>query len=117
MLTNSWYSWVGEGHIPIDPFFRTWKAKEYGVNTRFIELAGEINHYMPHWVVQKVADAQNEHAKAVKGSCVLVLSIAYKNIDDTRESPSSRSWTFYASAAPWSNIATPIFPAMREYLV
>ena len=49
------------GHcIPIDPFYLTWKAKEYGVNTRFIELAGEINHYMPHWVVQKVADALND---------------------------------------------------------
>lgn len=77
------------GHcIPIDPFYLTWKAKEYGINTRFIELAGEINHYMPHWVVQKVADALNDHGKAIKGSRILVLGLAYKkNIDDSRESP------------------------------
>lgn len=77
------------GHcIPIDPFYLTWKAKEYGINTRFIELAGEINHYMPHWVVQKVTDALNDRGKAVKGSRILVLGLAYKkNIDDSRESP------------------------------
>lgn len=77
------------GHcIPIDPFYLTWKAKEYGINTRFIELAGEINHYMPHWVVQKVADALNDHGKALKGSKILILGLAYKkNIDDSRESP------------------------------
>jgi UDP-N-acetyl-D-glucosamine dehydrogenase len=77
------------GHcIPIDPFYLTWKAKEYGINTRFIELAGEINHYMPRWVVQKVADALNDHGKAIKGSRILVLGLAYKkNIDDSRESP------------------------------
>ncbi|NMS31773.1 UDP binding domain-containing protein, partial [Vibrio parahaemolyticus] len=78
------------GHcIPIDPFYLTWKAREYGVNTRFIELAGEINHYMPQWVVGKVADALNERGRAIKGSKILVLGLAYKkNIDDTRESPS-----------------------------
>lgn len=77
------------GHcIPIDPFYLTWKAKEYGINTRFIELAGEINHYMPRWVVQKVADALNDHGKSVKGSRILILGLAYKkNIDDSRESP------------------------------
>lgn len=77
------------GHcIPIDPFYLTWKAKEYGINTRFIELAGEINHYMPQWVVQKVADSLNDHGKSVKGSRILILGLAYKkNIDDSRESP------------------------------
>lgn len=77
------------GHcIPIDPFYLTWKAKEYGINTRFIELAGEINHYMPRWVVQKLTDALNDHGKSVKGSRILILGLAYKkNIDDSRESP------------------------------
>jgi UDP-N-acetyl-D-glucosamine dehydrogenase len=78
------------GHcIPIDPYYLTWKAREYGVNTRFIELAGEINHAMPEFVVHKVAAALNEHNKAVKGARILLLGIAYKkNIDDLRESPS-----------------------------
>ncbi len=78
------------GHcIPIDPFYLTWKAREYGVNTRFIELAGEVNSGMPQWVIGKVADALNERGKSVKGSKVLVLGLAYKNdVDDDRESPS-----------------------------
>ncbi|MDD3605507.1 MAG: nucleotide sugar dehydrogenase [Kiritimatiellae bacterium] len=78
------------GHcIPIDPFYLTWKAREYGVNTRFIELAGEVNSGMPQWVVGKVADALNARGKSVKGSRVLVLGLAYKNdVDDDRESPS-----------------------------
>jgi len=78
------------GHcIPIDPFYLTWKAKEFGINTHFIELAGTINNSMPDWVVQKTALALNDHGKSVKGSKVLVLGLAYKkNIDDLRESPS-----------------------------
>jgi UDP-N-acetyl-D-glucosamine dehydrogenase len=77
------------GHcIPIDPFYLTWKAREYGQNTRFIELAGEINTSMPHYVVNRVAEALNEEGKPVKGSKVLVLGLAYKaNVDDMRESP------------------------------
>lgn len=77
------------GHcIPIDPFYLTWKAREYGVATRFIELAGEINASMPAWVVQKLTDALNEEGKSVKGSKVLIVGVAYKrNVDDTRESP------------------------------
>jgi UDP-N-acetyl-D-glucosamine dehydrogenase len=77
------------GHcIPIDPFYLTWKAREFGVHTRFIELAGQINTSMPHWVVAKLADALNNHGKSVKGSNILVLGVAYKkNIDDYRESP------------------------------
>ncbi len=77
------------GHcIPIDPFYLTWKAKEVGHATRFIELAGAINTSMPHWVVEKVSLALNEHAKPVRGSKVLVIGLAYKpDIDDTRESP------------------------------
>jgi len=78
------------GHcIPIDPFYLTWKARELGMNTRFIELAGEINTAMPHYVVQKVGEALNSVGKAIKGSKILVLGLAYKkNVDDTRESPS-----------------------------
>ena len=78
------------GHcIPIDPFYLTWKAKETGHTTRFIELAGEINTAMPRYVIDRVADALNEQSKSVKGSRVLVLGLAYKaDIDDVRESPS-----------------------------
>lgn len=78
------------GHcIPIDPFYLTWKAREYGQNTRFIELAGEVNTAMPEYVVHRVADALNEQQKAVNGSHILVLGLAYKpNVDDERESPS-----------------------------
>ncbi|MEI8198270.1 MAG: nucleotide sugar dehydrogenase, partial [Phycisphaerae bacterium] len=78
------------GHcIPIDPFYLTWKAKEVGVRTRFIELAGELNHLMPEYVVDRLAQALNEHGKPVKGSRVLVLGLAYKpDVDDVRESPS-----------------------------
>jgi UDP-N-acetyl-D-glucosamine dehydrogenase len=78
------------GHcIPIDPFYLTWKAREYGQHTRFIELAGEINTAMPDYVVHKVAAALNERSKAIKGSRILVLGLAYKpNVDDERESPS-----------------------------
>jgi UDP-N-acetyl-D-glucosamine dehydrogenase len=78
------------GHcIPIDPFYLTWKAREYGQHTRFIELAGEINTSMPAYVVHRVADALNDRQKAIKGSSILVLGLAYKpNVDDERESPS-----------------------------
>ena len=78
------------GHcIPIDPFYLTWKAREYGQNTRFIELAGEVNTAMPEFVVNRVAEALNHHRKPVNGSRVLLLGLAYKpNVDDDRESPS-----------------------------
>jgi UDP-N-acetyl-D-glucosamine dehydrogenase len=78
------------GHcIPIDPFYLTWKAREFGQHTRFIELAGEINTRMPEHVVHRVADALNDQGRAVKGSRVLILGLAYKpNVDDERESPS-----------------------------
>ena len=78
------------GHcIPIDPFYLTWKARQFGMPTRFIELAGEINTNMPHYVMAKTMEALNEHKKSLKGSKVLVLGLAYKkDIDDVRESPS-----------------------------
>lgn len=78
------------GHcIPIDPFYLTWKAREFGKNTRFIELAGEINTAMPDYVIGKVMETLNADGKAVKGAKVLLLGLAYKaNVDDDRESPS-----------------------------
>ena len=78
------------GHcIPIDPFYLTWKAREYGQNTKFIELAGEVNTAMPLHVVNRTADALNTHKKPVNGSRILILGLAYKpNVDDDRESPS-----------------------------
>ena len=78
------------GHcIPIDPFYLTWKAREYSQNTRFIELAGEINTAMPMHVINRTAEALNARRKAVNGSRVLVIGLAYKpNVDDERESPS-----------------------------
>lgn len=78
------------GHcIPIDPYYLTWKAREVGLPTRFIELAGEVNHGMPDYVVHRTANALNQHGKSVKGSRILVLGLAYKpDIDDVRESPS-----------------------------
>jgi UDP-N-acetyl-D-glucosamine dehydrogenase len=77
------------GHcIPLDPFYLTWKAREHGVSTRFIELAGEVNQQMPRYVVEKLRLALNDRCKSVKGSKILVLGLAYKkNIDDARESP------------------------------
>jgi UDP-N-acetyl-D-glucosamine dehydrogenase len=78
------------GHcIPIDPFYLTWRARQYGLTTRFIELAGEINTFMPEYVVEHVAQALNTHKKPINGSKILVLGLAYKkNVDDVRESPS-----------------------------
>lgn len=108
------------GHcIPIDPFYLTWKAREYGINTRFIELAGEINHYMPQWVVQKVADALNDRGKAVKGARILVLGLAYKkNIDDTRESPAVEIMDLLqakGALVAYSDPHVPTFPRKRDY--
>lgn len=78
------------GHcIPIDPFYLTWKARQYGIPTRFIELAGEINDHMPHWVVDKVAIALNQRQRSIRGARILLLGLSYKkNVDDMRESPS-----------------------------
>ncbi|TKJ43940.1 UDP-N-acetyl-D-glucosamine dehydrogenase [candidate division TA06 bacterium B3_TA06] len=80
------------GHcIPIDPFYLTYKAQEFEMPTRFIELAGEINTSMPRWVVGKIMEALNDHKKALNGSEVLILGMAYKkNVDDMRESPALR---------------------------
>lgn len=108
------------GHcIPIDPFYLTWKAREYNLHTRFIELAGEVNTGMPEWVVNKVAWSLNEQGKAVKGSKVLVLGIAYKkNVDDMRESPSVELMELLeerGAVVSYSDPHVPVFPEMREH--
>ncbi|WP_046157459.1 nucleotide sugar dehydrogenase [Chromobacterium vaccinii] len=108
------------GHcIPIDPFYLTWKAREYGVNTRFIELAGEVNSNMPDYVVSKVASALNLRKKAINGSRVLVLGIAYKkNVDDMRESPSvflMEKLRDLGAEVAYSDPHVPVFPKMREH--
>jgi UDP-N-acetyl-D-glucosamine dehydrogenase len=108
------------GHcIPIDPFYLTWKAREYGINTRFIELAGEVNSYMPEWVVSKVAEGLNRHRKAVNGSRILVLGISYKkNVDDMRESPSVEIMSQLrdlGAKVDYSDPHVPVFPRMRRY--
>lgn len=107
------------GHcIPIDPFYLTWKAREYGFHTRFIELAGEINSSMPHWVVGKIMDALNERGKALKGARVLVLGLAYKkNVDDTRESPSVEIMELLhkkGAELAYSDPYVPTFPQLRK---
>jgi UDP-N-acetyl-D-glucosamine dehydrogenase len=79
---------VGGHCIPVDPFYLTWKAREYGMHTRFIELAGEINEAMPRYVVSRVIGALNTHRQSLNGARILVLGVAYKaNISDMRESP------------------------------
>lgn len=108
------------GHcIPIDPFYLTWKAREYGLSTHFIELAGEINRDMPEWVVGKIADALNERGKPLKGSRILALGIAYKrDVDDMRESPSVFVMELLrdrGAIVEYSDPNVPVFPRMREH--
>lgn len=108
------------GHcIPIDPFYLTWKARQFGIHTRFIELAGEINSDMPQWVVDKVTDALNRQGRSVMGSRVLVLGIAYKkDVEDMRESPSVKLMELLrekGAKVEYSDPHVPVFPKMREH--
>jgi len=108
------------GHcIPIDPFYLTWKAREYGVHTRFIELAGEVNSGMPEWVINKLSEALNIRRRSVKGSKILVLGIAYKkDVDDPRESPSMvlmEKLRRRGATVAYSDPYFPSFPRMREH--
>lgn len=108
------------GHcIPIDPYYLTWKAKEYGLNTRFIELSGEVNRAMPEYVTNKLMDGLNEAGKPLKNSLILVLGIAYKkNVDDMRESPSVEIMELLQSKGAivaYSDPHVPVFPTMREH--
>lgn len=108
------------GHcIPIDPFYLTWKAREYGLHTRFIELSGEVNQAMPEYVLGKLMDGLNDRGQALKGSRVLVLGIAYKkNVDDMRESPSVEIMELIQAKGgivAYSDPHVPSFPEMREH--
>lgn len=107
------------GHcIPIDPFYLTWKAREFGLHTRFIELAGEINHQMPDFVIRKTMDALNEHGKAMKGATIIVLGLAYKkNVADLRESPAVKILEILDSKGAlvkYSDPHVPVFPSIRK---
>jgi UDP-N-acetyl-D-glucosamine dehydrogenase len=103
------------GHcIPIDPFYLTWKAREYSQNTRFIELAGEINTTMPHYVVERITEALNSRRKALNGSKILVLGLAYKpNVDDERESPSYVLMTLLSERGAQVEYHDPYVPAIK----
>jgi UDP-N-acetyl-D-glucosamine dehydrogenase len=108
------------GHcIPIDPFYLTWKAREYGLNTRFIELSGEVNRGMPEYVIGKLMDGLNDAGKALKNSRVLVLGIAYKkNVDDMRESPAVEIMELIqakGAIVAYSDPHVAVFPKMREH--
>jgi UDP-N-acetyl-D-glucosamine dehydrogenase len=110
------------GHcIPIDPFYLTWKAKEVGRNTRFIELAGEVNTAMPHYVVDRTQGALNDDRKSVKGAKVLVMGVAYKkNIDDSRESPSAEIIELLRDRGAevcYHDPFIPSYPSMRKYRI
>jgi len=108
------------GHcIPIDPFYLTWKAREFGMHTRFIELAGEINHAMPDYVVGKVVEALNRHGKPVNGSRILLLGLAYKaDVDDIRESPSLvliQKLESLGAKVDYNDPYMPVIPVTREH--
>ncbi|MFA5806143.1 MAG: nucleotide sugar dehydrogenase [Melioribacteraceae bacterium] len=108
------------GHcIPIDPFYLTWKAREFDVNTKFIELAGEINTYQPYYVVEKSQDELNKYGKSLHGSKVLILGAAYKkNIDDMRESPSLKLIEIFESKGAHVDYSDPLvlkLPITRKY--
>jgi UDP-N-acetyl-D-glucosamine dehydrogenase len=108
------------GHcIPIDPFYLTWVARKYGLNTRFIELAGEINTSMPHFVIHKIADVLNDRGKPIKGSKVAILGMAYKkDVDDPRESPSFELMDLLlkkGASVTYNDPHIPRLPPMRHY--
>jgi UDP-N-acetyl-D-glucosamine dehydrogenase len=108
------------GHcIPIDPFYLSWLARKHEMSTRFIELAGEVNAQMPHFVVAKVADALNEVGKPVRGSRIAVLGVAYKkDVDDPRESPSFKLMELLqerGAVLSYNDPHVPVLPTMRHY--
>ncbi len=108
------------GHcIPVDPFYLSWKAREYDFATRFIELAGEVNTAMPYHVVESVASAMNERQKSLKGSRIMVLGVAYKkDVDDLRESPSLKiieQLTLRGAKVDYNDPHFPQIPKLRHY--
>jgi UDP-N-acetyl-D-glucosamine dehydrogenase len=104
------------GHcIPIDPFYLTWKARQYELTTRFIELAGEINHAMPGFVVEKLADAFNQRHRSVNGARVLIVGVAYKrDLDDTRESPALKIIDLLVKKGAEVAYHDPYVPALKR---
>ncbi len=118
---NAFYPGPGlGGHcIPIDPFYLTWKAREFEVNTKFIELAGEINTYQPYYVVEKAMEALNEGKKSLNGSKVLIMGAAYKkNVDDMRESPSLKLIEILrekGAEVDYNDPYIPVLPKTRKY--
>jgi UDP-N-acetyl-D-glucosamine dehydrogenase len=110
---------IGGHCIPVDPFYLTWKAREYGMHTRFIELAGEINSAMPEYVVSKVIEGLNSKKKSINGSKVLVLGVAYKrNVDDLRESPSliiMERLRELGAEIEYSDPHVPVIPKLRAH--
>jgi len=110
---------IGGHCIPVDPFYLTWKAREYDFSTRFIELAGEINISMPYYVVQKTIEALNERGKSIKGAKILILGMAYKkDVDDMRESPSLVLYELFEKKGAIVDYNDPFFPEipkLRKY--
>ncbi len=110
---------IGGHCIPIDPFYLTWKAKEYDFHTRFIELAGEINENMPYWTVGKVMEALNDRQKSLKGSRILVVGVAYKpDVGDLRESPALKVlYLLMKSGAEveYTDKYVPVIPQTRKW--
>jgi UDP-N-acetyl-D-glucosamine dehydrogenase len=109
------------GHcIPIDPFYLTWKAREFGHHTRFIELAGEINNSMPHYVIRCTSDGLNECGKPLRGSKVLVIGLAYKpDVDDVRETPAAEIIKLlfeHGADVSYHDPHVPLFAGMRKYM-
>jgi len=104
------------GHcIPVDPFYLSWKAREYDFAARFIELAGEVNTSMPYHVIDSVASALNDRQKSIKGSRILVLGVAYKkDVDDLRESPSLKIFELLTARGALLDYNDPYFPEIPK---
>jgi UDP-N-acetyl-D-glucosamine dehydrogenase len=107
---------IGGHCIPLDPFYLSWKAKQYGFESRFIELAGVINGQMPHFVVGKVGDALNRSRKSVKGAKILILGVAYKkNVSDVREAPALDILQLLVKKGAKLSYCDPYVPVLDEH--
>jgi UDP-N-acetyl-D-glucosamine dehydrogenase len=104
------------GHcIPVDPYYLSWKAREYDCSTRFIELAGEVNTAMPYHVVDAIAAALNNHKKSLKGAKILILGVAYKkDVDDLRESPTLKIMQLLQQRGAQLDYNDPYFPQLHK---
>ncbi|MEX2463157.1 MAG: nucleotide sugar dehydrogenase [Balneolaceae bacterium] len=104
------------GHcIPIDPFYLTWKAREFEQDTRFIELAGQINTKMPKYVVEKTVEALNSHKKSINGSKILLIGLAYKpDVDDDRESPTYKLMDYFTEMGAEISYYDPFIPVIKK---